>query len=58
VVQRPVDEQLAGYGMGTIMDPFGIRWMIATPVGHVNEQERATQAKEFSQSGAPTGPLG
>ena len=31
------------------MDPFGIRWMIATPVGDVSEQERATEAEEFSQ---------
>jgi len=58
VVQRPVDEQLAGYRMGTIMDPFGIRWMIATPVGYASDQEQAAQAEEFSRSGATTGPLG
>ena len=57
-VHRAVDEQLAGYRMGTIMDPFGIRWMIATPVGEVSEQEQAAEAGEFSQDGAPTGPLG
>ena len=56
-VQRAVDDQLAGYRMGTIMDPFGIRWMIATPVRDVSEQEQAAEARQFSQSGAPTGPL-
>ena len=58
VVQRSVDEQVAGYRMGTIMDPFGIRWMICTLVRHVSEEELAAEASEFSESGAPTGPLG
>ncbi|CAN5293924.1 VOC family protein [soil metagenome] len=58
VVQRAVDEQLAGYRMGTIMDPFGIRWMISTPVRDVSEEERAAAAREFSESGAPAGPVG
>jgi uncharacterized glyoxalase superfamily protein PhnB len=58
VVQRAVDEQVAGHRMGTILDPFGIRWMISTPIRDVSEEELAAEAREFSASGAPPGPLG
>lgn len=57
VVQRSVDEQVAGYRLGTVMDPFGIRWMISTPVRDVSEEELAAEAREFSARGAPSGPL-
>jgi PhnB protein len=58
VVQRPVDEQLAGYRMGTVMDPFGIRWMIANASRLRERSGTGGPAEEFSRSGATTGPLG
>jgi PhnB protein len=58
IVQRPVDEQVAaGYRMGTIMDPFGIRWMVSTQVRDVSKEELATEARDFSARGAAPGPI-
>lgn len=57
IVQRPVEEQTAGHRMGTIMDPFGLRWMISTRVRDVSAEELAAEASEFSRHGASTGPL-
>jgi PhnB protein len=57
VVQRSVDEQVAGYRLGTIMDPFGLRWMISTRVRDVSEEDLAAEAREFSARGAPSGPV-
>ncbi len=50
-VQRPVEEQFYGSRMGTIVDPFGVRWMIGTHVREVSEEELAAAAAEFAQSG-------
>jgi uncharacterized glyoxalase superfamily protein PhnB len=38
-VQRKVEEQPYGERSGTIKDPFGHRWMIATPVEEVSKAE-------------------
>ena len=38
-VQRKVEEQPYGERSGTIEDPFGHRWMIATPVEEVPKDE-------------------
>ena len=38
-VQRAVEEQPYGERSGTIKDPFGFRWMIATPVEDVSKAE-------------------
>jgi len=38
-VQRAVQEQPYGERSGTIKDPFGHRWMIATPVEEVAKDE-------------------
>lgn len=54
-VQRPVEEQFYGSRMGTIVDPFGVRWMIATHVRDVDRTEIAAAATEFADTGAPTG---
>ncbi len=56
-VQRPVDEEVAGYRIGTIMDPFGIRWMVSTKVREVSADELAAEVKAFAETGATDGPL-
>lgn len=38
-VQRAVQDQPYGERSGTIKDPFGHRWMIATPVEDVSKEE-------------------
>ena len=57
VVQRSVDEEVAGYRMGTIMDPFGIRWMVSTKVREVSAEELAAEVQAFAETGATDGPL-
>jgi PhnB protein len=57
VVQRPVEEQFHGARMGTLVDPFGVRWMISTQVREVGAAELARAAAEFSDTGAPPGPI-
>ena len=51
-IQRPVEEQFYGSRMGTIVDPFGVRWMIATHIRDVSESEIAKAASEFAETGA------
>lgn len=55
VVQRPVEEQFYGARLGTLIDPFGVRWMVATHVRDVSAEEMARQAREYS--GAEPGPV-
>ncbi|HEY6598973.1 MAG TPA: VOC family protein [Pseudomonadales bacterium] len=38
-IQRAVEEQPYGERSGTIKDPFGFRWMIATPIEDVSKAE-------------------
>jgi PhnB protein len=38
-VQRAVQDQPYGERSGTIKDPFGHRWMIATPIEEVSKEE-------------------
>jgi PhnB protein len=47
-VQRPVEDQFYGARMGVIVDPFGVRWMIATHVREVPDEELATARQEYS----------
>ena len=47
-VQRPVEEQAYGSRMGAIIDPFGVRWMIATQIREVDQEELDRQAREWS----------
>ena len=47
VVQRPAEDQFYGSRMGTIIDPFGVRWMIATHIRDVSDEELAELAAEF-----------
>jgi PhnB protein len=56
VVQRRVEEQFYGSRMGVIVDPFGVRWMVATHVRDVSQEEIDRAAAEYS--GAEPGPVG
>ena len=46
--QRPVENQFWGDRMGTLTDPFGHQWSLATHVEDVPEAEMETRMKEFS----------
>ena len=54
-VRRPVEEQPFGSRLATIIDPFGVRWMVATHVRDVPQEELDRQAQEYS--GAEPGPV-
>jgi PhnB protein len=56
VVQRPVEEQFYGSRMGTIVDPYGIRWMVATHVKDVGQETLDQAARDYD--GADPGPVG
>ena len=45
---RPVENQFWGDRMGTLSDPFGHKWSLATHVEEVSEQELETRMKAFS----------
>jgi len=54
-VQRPVEEQFYGSRMGTMIDPFGVRWMIGTHVRDISAEELAKAAEDYT--GAEPGPV-
>jgi PhnB protein len=56
-VQRPVSEAFHGSRMGTLMDPFGVRWMVGTHVRDPGTDELAAAAEQFATTGAEPGPL-
>ena len=47
----PVSNQFWGYRTGSVVDPFGLKWMIGTHVEDLTPEEIAARAKEF-MSGA------
>lgn len=55
VVQRPVEEQFYGSRMGTLIDPFGVRWMVATHVRDVSLETLDQAARDYE--GAEPGPV-
>lgn len=57
VVQRAVAEAFHGSRMGTLLDPFGVRWMVGTHVRDVSADEAAGAAERFATTGAEPGPL-
>ena len=57
-VQRPVAEAFYGDRMGTLLDPFGVRWMVGTHVRDVSADETAAAAERFARTGADAGPVG
>jgi PhnB protein len=56
MVQRPAEDQLYGRRIGTIIDPFGVRWMIATHIRDVSQEELDRAAAGFARTGAELGP--
>lgn len=56
-VQRPVSEAFHGSRMGTVLDPFGVRWMIGTHVRDPGADELAAAAERFATTGAEPGPV-
>jgi PhnB protein len=46
--QRPVENQFWGDRMGTLSDPFGHQWSLATHVEDVSESEMQTRMEQFS----------
>ncbi len=55
VVQRPAEDQFYGSRRGTIIDPFGVRWMIATHIREVSDEELARFADEFGTAEPDSG---
>jgi uncharacterized glyoxalase superfamily protein PhnB len=51
-VQRAAEDQFHGARMGTLVDPFGVRWMISTQVREVSADEMAAAARKFAATGA------
>jgi hypothetical protein len=43
--------------MGTLIDPFGVRWMVGTHVRDVGGDELTDAADRFARTGAEPGPL-
>jgi PhnB protein len=46
--QRPVQDQFWGDRMGTLTDPFGHQWSLASHVEDVSEAEMESRMKQFS----------
>lgn len=46
-IVKPVEDQFHGDRSGQIMDPFGYRWMISTPIETVSDEEMRRRAKEL-----------
>jgi PhnB protein len=51
-VDRPVENQFWGDRMGTVIDPFGHKWTLATHVEDVPEDEMKKRMDAFSASAA------
>ena len=47
--QRPVENQFWGDRMGTLTDPFGHQWSLATHVEDVSESEMQARMKQFGE---------
>jgi PhnB protein len=47
--QRPVEDQFWGDRMGTLTDPFGHQWSLATHVREVPPEEMQQKMEEFSR---------
>lgn len=52
--ERPPENQFWGDRMGTVVDPFGHRWTLATHVEDVSEDEMRRRMAAFSETGAET----
>jgi len=54
--ERPVTDQFWGDRMGTLSDPFGHQWSLATHTEDVPPQEMETRMKAFSEKSKETQP--
>ncbi len=48
-IERPVEDQFYGDRSGTIVDPFGHSWTLATHVEDVSNEEMQQRMAEYSQ---------
>ena len=53
IQERPVETQFYGDRSGTLIDPFGHRWMIATHVEDVSEDKLKRRMAGFSKADEP-----
>ena len=51
-VDRPLENQAWGDRMGTVIDPFGHKWSLATHVEDVDPDELKRRMDEWSQQQA------
>ncbi|MEY9536066.1 VOC family protein [Sinorhizobium fredii] len=56
-IQRPAANQFYEDRMGTLIDPFGVRWMVSTHKSEASPEELAKAAVEFKKTGAKPGPV-
>jgi len=54
--ERAVQDQFYGDRSGTLTDPFGHRWSLATHVEDVSEDEMKRRMEQFSKSQQPAEP--
>lgn len=57
-IQRPAEDQFYGSRMGTMIDPFGVRWMVNTHIREVSQEEMAEAVKDYSEAGPEPGQIG
>jgi PhnB protein len=57
VQRRPADE-FYGSRLAVFVDPFGVRWMVATHLRTISEEDMAAAAGSYAESGSEPGPLG
>lgn len=50
--ERPVENQFWGDRMGTVIDPYGHRWTLATHVEEVSPQEMQNRMANFAKADA------
>jgi len=55
-VQTPPADQFHGSRMGTMIDPFGVRWMVGTHQREVSAEEMADAAARYAETAAPGAP--
>jgi hypothetical protein len=57
-VAMPLADMFWGDRMGSLLDPFGVRWSIATHQKDLSEEEVRRAGEEFARNMAQRGPQG
>lgn len=57
VVQRPPEDESHGSRQATLVDPFGVRWMLATHLRTISTEEMGAAATSFGETGSESGPV-